>query len=164
MEEIPIQTKSNKNGLFGSIIVIILIILAGVYALLRNSRKTDVVVQDTTVQTPDITKQIQTTPAIVNKYKDGTYSAVGDYVSPGGDEQIGLQITLKGDVIVDAKVESKAFRKNTIKFQGIFISNFSPFVVGKKIDEVFLDKVSGSSLTPKGFNDALQKIKVEAKA
>ncbi len=37
-------------------------------------------------------------------------------------------------------------------------------VVGKKIDEVQLTKVAGSSLTPKGFMDALEKVKTEAKA
>ena len=37
-------------------------------------------------------------------------------------------------------------------------------VVGKNIDEVAITKVAGSSLTPKGFTDALEKIKADAKS
>ena len=96
-------------------------------------------------------------------YKDGVYSAVGDYFSPGGDEQIDVQVTIKDDVIIEATSTPKATRPNSVKFQGIFTSNFKQFVIGKNIDEVKLDKVSGSSLTPVGFNDALSKIRVDAK-
>ena len=104
-----------------------------------------------------------TTQAHNLRYKDGIYSAVGDYISPGGAEKIGVTITLKGDIIEDAKAQSKAFRPNTIRYQGIFIENFRPLVIGKNLDEVKLDKVSASSLTPIGFNDALEKIKAQAK-
>ena len=71
---------------------------------------------------------------------------------------------MKNDVITDATVISNATRPNSVIFQGKFISGFKTLVVGKNIDEVHLDKVSGSSLTPGGFNDALAKIKLEAKA
>jgi hypothetical protein len=36
-------------------------------------------------------------------------------------------------------------------------------VVGKNIDEVNLGKVSGSSLTPIGFNNAIEDIRSQAK-
>ena len=97
-------------------------------------------------------------------YKDGQYDVVGDYVSPGGAEQIEVKVTLKGDVITDAEVVSKAERPMSKQFQQTFIDNYKPLVIGKKISEVNLDKVSGSSLTPKGFNDAITKIKAEAKS
>jgi len=35
-------------------------------------------------------------------------------------------------------------------------------VIGKSIDDIRLDKMAGSSLTTKGFNAALEKIKIEA--
>ncbi len=97
-------------------------------------------------------------------YKDGTYTVVGDYISPGGAEQIGVTATLKNGILTDVEAEPKAQRPTSVKYQGIFKDNFKPLVVGKNIDEVRLDKVSGSSLTPKGFNDALEKIKAQAKA
>lgn len=97
-------------------------------------------------------------------YKNGTYEATGNYTSPGGDEEIKVSITLSNGVITDASVTPMATRPNSVEFQGKFKDNFKPLVVGKKIDEVSLMKVSGSSLTPKGFNEALTEIKAEAKS
>ena len=51
-----------------------------------------------------------------------------------------------------------------LKGETIVSNNVKTLVVGKKITDVKLDKVSGSSLTPKGFNDALEQIKTLAKA
>ncbi len=98
-----------------------------------------------------------------NIYKDGPYTTTGGYFAPSGDEHIGLTVTLKDDVIVDAKVDPKAVNPTSLRFQEIFRDNFKQFVVGRKISEVQLGKVSGSSLTPEGFNDALSKIKLQAK-
>jgi len=106
------------------------------------------------------------TPAMTQSddYKDGEYSAVGDYMSPGGAEEIGVTLTLKNGVIESAEVETIGDRPNTVKFQEVFKDNFKQYVIGKNIDEVMLDKVAGSSLSPKGFNDAIEKIKSEAQA
>lgn len=97
-------------------------------------------------------------------YKDGTYMEIGEYMSPGGQEELDVTITLKDGVISDVQVISKAFRPNSVRFQGEFVANYKRQVLGKNIDEVNLTKVSGSSLAPKGFNDAVEKIKTEAKA
>lgn len=74
------------------------------------------------------------------------------------------QVTLKDDVIVDATVVGQATKRESIEWQKKFISGFKPLVVGKKLSDVSLTKVSGSSLTPKGWNDAVAKIMVSAKA
>lgn len=108
--------------------------------------------------------QAPTSVTAENEYQDGVYTAEGDYTSPGGAENIGVTLTLKNGVIEDAEIETMGNRPNTVKFQEIFKENFKQFVVGKNIDEVKLDKVAGSSLSPKGFNDALEKIKSGAKA
>jgi hypothetical protein len=102
--------------------------------------------------------------AMVGTYKDGEYSAVGNYVSPGGPEEVNVSLMLKENVITDVTFESKAERPISVKFQGIFGADYKQYVVGKNIDDVELTKVSGSSLTPQGFNDALAKIKAEAKS
>ena len=99
-----------------------------------------------------------------HQYRDGTYEAVGNYVSPGGSEELGVKVTLKNDVITDSSVTPHATRPNSVTFQGIFTENYKSFVIGKNIDEVHLTKVSGSSLAPGGFNDALDKIKSQAKS
>jgi len=46
----------------------------------------------------------------------------------------------------------------------MFISGYKPYVIGKNIDTISLDRVSGSSLTPAAFNEALGQIKTEARA
>jgi hypothetical protein len=95
-------------------------------------------------------------------YKNGMYEAVGEYTSPGGEEEIGVSLTLENNLIKDVEVEVKATRPISKKLQEDFAANYKTQVVGKSIDEVNLGKVSGSSLTPKGFNDAIEKIKTEA--
>ncbi|MSU45188.1 MAG: hypothetical protein EXS47_00970 [Candidatus Zambryskibacteria bacterium] len=96
-------------------------------------------------------------------YRDGTHTSNGSYFSPGGEEQIEVSITLKDDVVSDVSVTPLSTRPISIKMQGIFTANYKPLVIGKSINDVVLDKVSGSSLTPKGWNDAVAKIKISAK-
>lgn len=96
------------------------------------------------------------------QHKNGTYSVTGNYVSPGGPREVKVTVTLTDEVITGAETEATATDATSKRFQGEFVENFKPMVVGKNIDEVVLTKVSGSSLTPKGFNDALEKIKLEA--
>lgn len=109
---------------------------------------------------------IVSTPTSVSTatYKSGTYSAEGAYTSPGGAEHIDVKLTLANGIITDVQVTPKATIPMSQRFQGLFADNYKQYVVGKKLDEVNLTKVAGSSLTPKGFADALAKIKAEAKA
>jgi uncharacterized protein with FMN-binding domain len=97
-------------------------------------------------------------------YKDGKYSAEGDYTSPGGAESINVTLTIKDNVVEAADVKANATRPISKKMQESFIGGYKEQVVGKKLDEINLGKVSASSLAPKGFNDAVTKIKAEAKA
>lgn len=97
-------------------------------------------------------------------YADGEYVAVGQYTSPNGPEEIGVELTLTDGVITDAEVEVKATHAISIVKQEDFAANYKAQVIGKPINEVKLSKVSGSSLTPQGFNDALEKIKSEAQS
>ena len=163
--------KKPNYVIIGSVVLVCIVALFGAFKYIKNDASN--VSVTTSVPVPNTNNLPQntppeTTPIDVPKsmtYKDGTYSAKGDYISPGGDEQIEVQVMLKNDIVVDAEVKSLvAQRPNSVKFQGIFIANFRPLVIGKKIDEVALSKVSGSSLTSGGFNAALDKIKIQAKA
>jgi uncharacterized protein with FMN-binding domain len=97
-------------------------------------------------------------------YKDGTYSAIGSYMSPGGYDQIGVSVTLKNDIITGASVTNMGVDRRSQRYQDQFISGYQQYVVGQNIANVFLTKISGASLTPSGFNDALTQIKAQAKA
>jgi hypothetical protein len=52
---------------------------------------------------------------------------------------------------------------NTKKFQGQFAGGIAAQVVGRNIDELSVSKVAGSSLTSGGFNQAVEKIRAEAR-
>lgn len=106
---------------------------------------------------------VATSTPTSHTYRDGTYSTVGSYHSPAGDEEIGVTITLKNDIITDVTVVPKATAMRSVVMQKDFVANYKSMVVGKNITEVNLGKVSGASLTPKGFNDAILKIEAQAK-
>ena len=95
-------------------------------------------------------------------YKDGTYTAVGTYAYHAGTESIGVTITLKDGVVDEISVEEMAKAPMSKQMQADFAANYKTEVVGKNIDEVKLGKVSGSSLTPIGFNQAVDNIKTQA--
>jgi major membrane immunogen (membrane-anchored lipoprotein) len=97
-------------------------------------------------------------------YKDGEHSATGSYRSPGGQQAITIKVTVQDGKITDTSAESGATDGTSRDFQSKFISGYKAQIVGKSLDEVRLDKVSGSSLTPQGFNDAIDQIKESAKA
>lgn len=97
-------------------------------------------------------------------YKDGTYTAVGNYTSPGGQEELGVTLTVASGIVTASEVEVKATRPISKERQTDFAENYESQVVGINIDEISLGKVSGSSLSPKGFNDAVEKIKTQAQS
>jgi uncharacterized protein with FMN-binding domain len=109
------------------------------------------------------------TPVIVPKqtasvYTDGTYSATGSYGSPGGQEQLSVTLSLINDIITAVSVTPGAYDRRSQNYQNAFISGYKQYVLGKNIADVNLTRISGSSLTPIGFNNALAQIKAKAKA
>ncbi len=141
------------------IVVIVVVILVGAIAFSMS--------REPQVMTPEAVVNEQPSPtaeAMTATYKDGTYNAIGEYTSPGGAESLDVTLTLKGGIVKDAEVVSKAFRPTSKQMQASFIGGFKEQVIGKSIDELKLTKVSASSLAPKGFNDAIEKIKAEAKS
>ena len=156
-------------------IVLIVIIAAVIIAIPKKSvGPVDANVIDTTAvpvatkETVGVTTVTSTTTVntvkTASKYKNGTYSASGTYRSPEGQESVNVSITLSDGVIEDSTVIGNARDGKSLRYQGIFIANYKTLITGKNIDDVRLSKVSGSSLTSAGFNAALEKIKIEAKA
>lgn len=96
-------------------------------------------------------------------YKDGTYDAEGTYVSPNGNEKVGVELTIESDTVKAVNIITHPSNPNTKKYQGEFAGGISGQIVGKNIDELNVTKVAGSSLTSGGFNKALEEIKAEAR-
>lgn len=162
------QNKLQKN--IGIIMGTVIVVAISLVAVVSDKKDKDVEVESNTNIPIDTTPvKDTTTPVDVVKqtiylYKDGNYSATGSYMSPGGPDQVGVEITLKKDIVTDITVTPKPGDNTSAKYQAKFMSGYKALVVGKNIADVNLTKVSGSSLTPKGFNDALAKIKAQAKA
>jgi uncharacterized protein with FMN-binding domain len=102
--------------------------------------------------------------AVTGPYTDGTYEASGEYTNPHGQETVDVTITLADDTITAVEVVGHGTDPNTEHYQGEFIKGIEAEVVGKKIDEISVDRVGGSSLTSGGFNAAVEEIKADAVA
>ena len=98
------------------------------------------------------------------EYADGTYTATGSYESPAGPETVGVSITLEDGMVMGVEVTPEATNPASQKFQTQFASGVADVVMGKPIEGLTVDTVSGSSLTPEGFNAALVEIAADAHA
>ncbi|MFS0867000.1 hypothetical protein AB3M83_06655 [Microbacterium sp. 179-B 1A2 NHS] len=95
-------------------------------------------------------------------YADGEYTAEGSYQTPESVETISVTLTLADDVVTAVEVTGDPTRAESEQYQGQFIGGISDEVVGKKLDEISVDRVAGSSLTSGGFTQALDKIRADA--
>jgi uncharacterized protein with FMN-binding domain len=163
----PEEKNGNKLVLWA---VVVLVLVVAIYGLLKYVKREKTISESpialpvSPTANPSVSGQTVTPVSPAYKYKDGTYNAVGNYNSPGGAEEIDVKVTLKSDLIAEVQVVSKATRPASKNWQSAFISGVSEAVVGKSLDNVVLDKVSGSSLTPKGWNNAVSEIQEQAKA
>jgi uncharacterized protein with FMN-binding domain len=169
----PLKKNTGIALGIGSAVLIVLIIIVAALAAKGSQPATDTVAQEPTDSVPvnvpviDITTTPVTTDdedVTTSVYKDGTYTATGHYVSPAGPETIGVTLTLKDDVVTAVEVETHATNPNTANYQGQFAAGIEALVVGKKIQDLHITKVSGSSLTSKGFADAIAQIETQAQA
>lgn len=160
------QPQSKNNALVPvAILALVLIVAVGYFVTQEKSTKQQSAQTQTIAEQQGASAQTESVESAETKklvYKDGTYQVIGNYVSPGGPREIDVTVTLQNDIITDSTFVGKADDPMSKRFQGEFGDNYQSQVIGKNIDEIILTKVSGSSLTPKGFNDALSKIKVQA--
>ena len=97
-------------------------------------------------------------------YTDGVYQAEGDYISPGGEQNVAVELTLADDIVTAVTVTPEGQDPTSLSFQTKFAGGIADAIVGKDIDTLDVTRVAGSSLTSGGFNDALATIKSEALA
>ena len=163
------KVKSNIMPI-AIVIAIVVIILVGAVALGMNKKSEESQESKAGETQENSQTQMKRQPAkdsamMKQSYKDGNYSSEGAYTSPGGAESISVKLTLKNNVVENATVASiKPSGPIATKMQAAFISGFKDQVIGKNINGINVTKVAGSSLTPQGFNDAVEKIKSKAKA
>ncbi len=154
------KMASGGSRLFGGIAVVALFGAALAWFLGRSN---DAMVSSDAQPKPSESEDAMMKPEKGATYADGTYTALGDYVSPAGPEHITVTLTLKDGVVTEVSSSEEAENPKSQYMQKQFAEGISAAVTGKSIDSLDLAVVNGSSLTPKGFMDALEKIKEEAK-
>lgn len=154
------QTGSGNKVVIGLVVVALLAIIAT--AVVVISQNEDTLLDGDTDSS--VVSSETTNNGSNGNFEDGSYTARGNYITPGGTESIDLMVTLSDGVITDASIEQNAISGEAKNFQSLFANNFESAVVGKKVDSVNLSRVAGSSLTPIGFNSALDDIENQARA
>ncbi|MBB3522200.1 uncharacterized protein with FMN-binding domain [Rhizobium sp. BK456] len=94
------------------------------------------------------------------QYADGEYTATGEY--GGQPSHITVRVTLNDGVITAVAVTPHAYVRRSLELQRAFADAVPKAVVGRRIDQVRVGKLAGSSGTPKGFNDAIRQIREQA--
>lgn len=162
------QSSERKREILAAlaVLVVIVIIVAGIAVAKDKQAKTDIstnvapVTATSTTNMPASSQQM----GMMKAYKDGSYSAVGTFNSPGGQEAITINITIKDGTVTGTSAISGSNDRESEEYEARFINGYKQHVVGKNVDSINLGRISGSSLTPIGFNDALEQIKAQAKA
>lgn len=103
-------------------------------------------------------------PRMLGPAADGTYTVTGGYQSPNGAETIVVTVSVADGIITQATVEPQATNSTSARYQGQFAGGVADEVVGKSLAEVDVTRVAGSSLTGRGFNEAMDQIRSEAQA
>lgn len=94
-------------------------------------------------------------------YRDGTYVASGFY--GGLPSKLTVTATLAADRVVDVSVQTHATNPTSLDYQRRFAAAVPGVVEGKRLDQVRVGKLAGSSGCPDGFNAALTKIREAAR-
>lgn len=159
------------------VIIVLLVVAVAGYFFIGGS-KNNIDVADINLSVPAEQRDVETGANVnqntknnldtnikvdLQKYKDGTYTQKGVYNSPAGSESVNVTVTVKDGVVTNSTFKGEATNKASIFNQQKFADGFTGMVVGKPIDSIALTVVNGSSLTPTGFMDALNKIKSQAK-
>lgn len=156
------EVRKPSKALIAIIVVVLLAaVAAGGYYLATSNQANNESTAPSSTGTIDTTES-EAADGTNDAYKDGTYAATGEYTSPGGQESIDVKVTLADEKITDVTVAPHPASGTSVQYQTEFADNFKPMVVGKSIDEVTLSRVAGSSLTSRGFNDAINQIKADA--
>jgi uncharacterized protein with FMN-binding domain len=111
-------------------------------------------------EAPEATDEL----AAVGPIADGTYTVTGGYQSPSGPETIVVTVSVADGVVTQATVEPQATNSTSSRYQGQFAGGVADEVVGKSLAEIDVTRVAGSSLTGRGFNEAMDEIRSEAQA
>lgn len=161
----------------GIIVVALLPVLAlGFFVFHKDTDDLPPVITQQATPTPSMTTATITPPAptmmgnktnggstgMMSVYKNGTFTATGTYRSPEGTDALDVTVTIQNDIVTAVSLVEKPSNSTSKLWQDAFAAGYQPFVIGKSLADLKLTNVSGASLTPKGFNDAIKQIRTQA--
>jgi len=165
------RTSGGSGKIIGIIVIVVILALGGFLYEQRATQKSTetAMTPQKKVSAPSAgpttaISQSVMSPSAKSQFKDGTYTAEGDYITHVGQKHIKVTITIKNDIITNSDVVNEADDPYSERMQDSFIGGYKSMVIGKDITQVHLGKVALSSLTPNGFNSALQAIEQQAKS
>lgn len=101
----------------------------------------------------------------LSMYKNGSYSTSVSYRVPSGVYEMGVDLSIQDDIITGVFIKKPAQREeNSEVYQSSFEQNINSEAIGKKIQDINLTRIGTSSITTKGFMEAVKKIQDQAKA
>jgi len=150
--------SARTKQIITTLAVLVVITVIAVGAQVSARKKSD---PTTATVAPATATATSTAPA---GYKDGTYSATGGFNTPGGPETIDISVTVKNGVVASTSATANSRDRESREYDTMFIDNYQQYVEGKNIANLNLSRIAGASLTPLGFNNALQQIKSDASA
>lgn len=165
-ENVQVPAQKSGSPLIAVIAILIIAILGFLGYRVMKKPAEDVAV-DTSAPMPVPTEPAPAgaagTMPVGQKYVDGTYTVLGTYAIPNGKiEEMTVTLALANGIVTQVDYTSAATEKGSIANQAKFSAGYKTEVVGKNIDDIALTVVNGSSLTPLGFMEALEKVKQEA--
>lgn len=96
-------------------------------------------------------------------YEDGTYTASAEYPDGNGNPTtIDVELTIEDEAVSAVTVTPGATDGTSLQYQQQFAGGIDDEVVGEDLAGLEVGAVSGSSLTPGGFNDAVAQIQDDA--
>lgn len=155
-------------------IAIPLILLASISTLTSCTTKTEAPTADTPVPqavvetpapvptptpdatTPPVVPPVESTGTVPTSSTPVTKTETISYNTPAGNDDVEFSMTVTDGVITSITTTPKAVHDISKARQTAFAGEISAKVVGKKISELSLSAVGGSSLTTNAFNQFIQ--------
>lgn len=117
--------------------------------------------ESTPVQTTGTVNETTGTTSAAPQVKaalNGSFHITKEYKTPGGMEPMDVTVVIKEDVITAVSGKNVAIAMKSKDYQDKFLSGIAGQIVGKKVSDVNVTNVNGSSLTAQAFNTALHNL------
>lgn len=110
------------------------------------------------------TSAVSSSTTSSTSYKDGTYKTTANYYVPHGTNSLTASVTVSGGKVTAVSISNDYTDQESGMYIDSFMSSIQSAVVGKSVDGLSLSRIGGASLTTQAFDNALAKIRTDAKA